>query len=33
VANDIGVAVVEEIGKVLIYFFFKRQRIDDVAVK
>jgi hypothetical protein len=33
VAHDIGVAVVEEIGKVLIYFFFEWQRVDDVAIK
>jgi hypothetical protein len=33
VADNVRVAVVEEIGKVLIYFFFEWQRVNDVAVK
>ena len=32
-AHNIGVAVVEEIGKVLIHFFFERKRVNNVAVK
>lgn len=32
-ADYIGVTVVEKVGKVLCYFFLKREGIDDVSVK